>query len=300
MKVLPAAILSISLLCFPLFSYAADSVIIAKVGESEVKAEDIKPFLDKLPLREQLQLEHDPAALNDFVRRMIIQQLVYKEALSKRWEQQSQVAAQLEQLRQQAITQSYLQSLATPPQDYPSQSDLQTAYESLKKGNALLVPKQYHLAQIYIACPNGADKSIVEKAQEKVDSVMKALKGGGEFSAVAKSQSDEQAAAQRGGDLGWLPENQIQPEIRSAVATLSKGGTTEAIRTNDGWHILKLVEVKEPYTASLDEVKTAIANEMRKQRAQVLAKAYLAKLLQQNPVTLNEIAVSKLIDIKGN
>ena len=69
---------------------------------------------------------------------------------------------------------------------------------------------------------------------------------------------------------------------------------------NDGWHVVKVLEVKDPYTATLDEVKGSLANELRNQRAQVLAKAYLAKLLQQYPVTLNEIAVSKLVNPKGN
>jgi parvulin-like peptidyl-prolyl isomerase len=68
---------------------------------------------------------------------------------------------------------------------------------------------------------------------------------------------------------------------------------------NDGWHIIRVLEVKDPYTATLDEVKVSLTNELRKEKAQVLAKAYLAKLLQQNPVTLNEIEVTKLIDTKG-
>jgi len=276
----------------------ADATIIAKVGDSEVKADDIKPLMEKLPLRDQLLLSKDPAALNNLVRELIVQQLVFKEALSKKWEQQPQIVAQLERIRQQAITQSYLQSLATPPADFPSQADLETAYETLKKNNALQVPKQYRLAQIYIACPKGADKATEEKAQSKVDAAVKAWKNG-DFASVAKSQSDDRASAQRGGEIGTLGESQIQPEIRSAISSLSKNGTTEPIRLNDGWHIIRVIEVKEPYTASLDEVKAALANELRKEKAQVLAKAYLAKLLQQNPVTLNEIEVSKLVDTKG-
>jgi parvulin-like peptidyl-prolyl isomerase len=276
----------------------ADATIIAKVGDSEVKADDIKPLIEKLPLRDQLLLSKDPAALNNLVRELIVQQLVFKEALSKKWEQQPQIVAQLERIRQQAITQSYLQSLATPPADFPSQADLETAYETLKKNNALQVPKQYRLAQIYIACPKGADKATEEKAQSKVDAAVKAWKNG-DFASVAKSQSDDRASAQRGGEIGTLGESQIQPEIRSAISSLSKNGTTEPIRLNDGWHIIRVIEVKEPYTASLDEVKAALANELRKEKAQVLAKAYLAKLLQQNPVTLNEIEVSKLVDTKG-
>ncbi|MFZ0615932.1 MAG: peptidylprolyl isomerase [Chthoniobacterales bacterium] len=292
-------IVAIALIGLPMMLSAADTTVIAKVGDNEVRAEDIKPFIEKLPVRDQLILSKDPAAMNEFVRNIIIQQLVYKEALSKKWEQQPQVAAQLDRIRQQAITQSYLQSLATPPADYPSQAELQSAYEALKKNNALQVPKQYHLAQIYVACPKGCDKDTEAKAQAKLDVAVKAIKSG-DFAAVAKSQSDDASSAQRGGDLGFLPESQIQPEIKTAAAALAKGGVSDPVRLNDGWHLIKVLEVKEPYTATLDEVKGSLSNELRSQRAQVLGKSYLAQLLQQNPVTLNEIAVSKLVNPKGN
>jgi len=290
---------AIALIGVPMMLSAADTTVIAKVGDNEVRAEDIKPFIEKLSVRDQLVLSKDTAMLNDFVREIIIQQLVYKEALSKKWEQQAQVAAQLEKIRQQAITQSYLQALSTPPEDYPSQADLQAAYDALKKNNALQVPKQYRLAQIYVACPKGSDKDTEAKAQAKLDAVVKAVKSG-DFATVAKSQSDDASSAQRGGELGFLAESQIQPEIRSTLSSLSKGATSDPVRMNDGWHVVKVLEVKEPYTATLDEVKGSLANELRNQRAQVLGKSYLAKLLQQNPVTLNEIAVSKLVNPKGN
>ena len=193
---------------------AADSTVVAKVGESEIKAEDLKSLLESLPLRDQMQLSRDPAALNEFVRSLIVQQIVLKEALSKKWEQQPRITAQLDRLRQQAIAQTYLQSPSIPPENYPSATEIQAAYELLKKNNALQIPRQYHLAQIYIACPKGADKAVEEKAQARVDALGKALKGG-DFSSIAKSQSDDAASSQRGGDLGWVPDNQIQPEIRN-------------------------------------------------------------------------------------
>ncbi len=292
------SLLAIILLATPVMLPGADNVVIAKVGENEVKADDIRPFLEKLSVRDQLILSKDATAMNEFVRGIIIQQLVYKEALAKKWEQQPQVAAQLEKVRQQAITQSYLQSVAAPPSDYPSSAELQAAYDLLKKGNALQVPKQYHLAQIYIACPKGSDKDVEAKAQARLEAVVKGLKTG-DFAALAQSQSNDAASAQRGGDLGFLPESQIQPEIKAAISSLSKGGVSDPIRLNDGWHVIKIIEVKDPYTATLDDVKGSLVNELRSQRAQVLGKVYLSKLLQQNPLTLNEIAISRLLNTKG-
>lgn len=298
MKIRILCLLALLASCSQIFLHAADSSVIAKVGESEVKADDIKPLIEKLSVRDQLLLSKDPGALNNLVRELIVQQLVYKEALAKKWEQQPQIAVQLDKIRQQAITQSYLDSLATPPQDYPTQADLQAAYEILKKNNALQVPKQYHLAQVYIACPKGSDKAVEEKALTRVDAAQKAIKAG-DFAEVAKTQSDDASSSQRGGDLGFLGESQIQPEIRAAVAPLSKGSVTDPVRLADGWHFVKVVEVKDPYTATLDDVKVSLTAELRNQRAQVLGKAYLAKLLQQNPITLNEIAVSKLVEPKA-
>jgi parvulin-like peptidyl-prolyl isomerase len=280
-------------------SAAADNSVVAKVGDNEVRTEDLRPYFEKLPLQDQLALSRDAAALSEYIRSLIIQQMVYKEALAKKWEQQPQVTEQIDRARRQVVTQTYLQSLATPPQDFPSSAELQEAYDKLKKNNALQVPRQYHLAQIYIACAKGADKSSEEKAQSKAEGLAKNARSG-DFAAVAKSSSEEAASAANGGDLGWLAETQIQPGIRTAVAGLSKGGVSEPVRLNDGWHIVKLVETKDPYTASLEEIKGSLTNELRSQRAQLQAKAYLAKLLQQNPVSINEIEAAKLAKPKPN
>jgi len=281
----------------PVLVLASESTVVAKAGQSEVKAEDIKPLLEALPIRDQVMLTRNPAALNDFVRTLIIEQLVYKEALSKKWDQQTNVVLLLDRVRQQTLTQSYLQSLATPPAGYPSSSELQSSYDLLKKNGSLQVPRQIKLAQIFIASTKDSDKPHEEKAQAKVDAVQNALKEG-DFSEIAKSQSEDPVSAPKGGELGFLQESQIQGEIRSVITSLAAGKVTSPIRLKDGWHIIKVLEIKEPYTASFEEIKNPLTNDLRKQQAQAMGKAYITKILQQNPVTLNEIAVSKLLNSK--
>jgi len=75
--------LLITLLSIPCEGFATESVIIAKAGECEVTADDIRPVIEALPPRDQLMLSKNPAAMADFVRTLIIEQLVYKEALEK-------------------------------------------------------------------------------------------------------------------------------------------------------------------------------------------------------------------------
>lgn len=279
-------------------AFAGDADAIARIGSAEIKANDVKPYLENLSAQEKAALARDPAALTQVVRTLIIQQLVLKEAQAAKWDQQPKVEERLERLRQNAIAEGYLQSVSKAPEGYPSEAELKAAYEENKA--ALLVPRQFLLAQVYVAVPKGADKAAADKAQARLESVRAALKqADADFAAIAKAQSDEPQSAAKGGEIGWLTEAQIQPEVRARVGTLAKNSVAEPVLLADGWHIVKVVDVKEAYTPSLDEVRAGLTQRLRAVRAQANSEAYLAKLLQQNPVAINEIALSQLVGPKS-
>jgi parvulin-like peptidyl-prolyl isomerase len=228
------------------------------------------------------------------VRLILAQRLVLKEALQKKWDQNPAVVDALNQVRNNAIAQTYLQSVSVPPSTYPSDAEMQTAYDTNKK--QLLVPRQYEVAQIFITDPKGADETTQAKAKVKLEAVSKALaKHGADFAAIARADSDEAQSAAKGGELGWLMETRIQPEIRAQLGTLAKGSVTQPIRLDDGWHVLKVLDEKEPYTPTLEEIKPQLAQKMRAEKAQQNSQEYLAKLLQDNPVQINELALSKVL-----
>jgi parvulin-like peptidyl-prolyl isomerase len=273
-------------------SQAAESTPLAQVGDTQIRIEDIRPYLEKLGLREQAALQANPQLLTQYVRTVLVQQLLLKEALAKNWDKQAAVAAEAERARENAIAESFLQSVSQVPADFPAEDDIQKAYEANKA--SLLVPKQFRLAQIFIAAPQASDKAASDKALARVAAVKETLRKG-DFAAVAKAESDEKASADRGGEIGWLTEAQIQPEIRTKIAGLTKDQISEAIRLNDGWHFIKVVEIKEPFTPTLDQVKGQIVQQLRAARAKANGEAYLAGLLQKNRVAINEIALAELL-----
>lgn len=274
---------------------AAETDVIARVGDTEVKMEEIRAALAILSPREAETISRDPALLNQLVRTLLTQRILLKEAISKQWDQKPEVAAQLARVREAAITESYLQSVSTPPESFPSDTDLQKKYEANKA--ALLVPKQFRLAQIFIASPKDAEKAVADKAVEKLETVRKSLrKPDADFAVIARTDSDEKDSSSRGGEIGWLTEAQIQPEIRAQLGSLAKGAVTEPIRLNDGWHIIKCLDIKESYTPSLDDVRTQLTQRLRAEQTKASSQAYLAKLLQQNPVAINELALSKVLE----
>jgi len=275
---------------------AADSAVLARVGDTDIKVDDVRPFLQKLDARQQAALARDPALLSQFVRTIVVQQLLLKQAEADHWDQQPVVKEQLDRVRDSALAESYLESVSKAPESYPSAAELQAAYDANK--DAILVPRQLRLAQIYIALPKDAGKDAADKAQARVASVQENLKQS-DFAEVASSRSDEQASAARGGEIGWLTEAQIQPELRAQVAGLAKNATSAPIRLNDGWHIIKVLDVKEAYTPSLDDIRSQLTQQLRAARARANSEAYLAKLLQQNQVAINEIALSQILPKVG-
>jgi len=271
---------------------AAEADVIGRVGEHVISVQDVRNAVSALAPHERESMGNDTAVMNQLVRSLMVQNLVLQEALAKKWDQEPALVPYLARMRDTAITESYLQSICAPPATYPNQAELQAAYDVSKA--ALLVPRSYHLAQIFVASPKGAAAD--GKITERLDSLKRALKAtGADFSALAGLHSDERESAGRGGDLGWLAESQIQPEIRSQLASLKLNTVSDPIRLDDGWHVLKVIDIREPFTPTLEQVKVRLVQQLRTERTRANTKEYLAGLMQANPIAINELALSQIL-----
>jgi len=271
---------------------AAD--VVARIGGADITSEELRAYVETLNAQEQAAVAKDPALLSQVVRAYLARQAVLREARAKKWDQEPSVKAQLDRVRDQAITELYLQSVSKPPDGYPKEAEVQAAYDANKR--AFDVPRQFRVAQIFVAAARGADKDAEEKARKRIDEVTRKLKQkGADFAAVARSDSDEKEAAQRGGEIGLLTEAQMVPGIRAVVSGLAKDAVSDPIRLDDGWHVVKVLDTKPASTRPLSEVRDARVAQMRAERAQANRQAYLAKLLEQSPPAINELALSKVL-----
>ncbi len=268
--------------------------VVARVGNANVSADDIRAYVAALGPREQAALAQDPALLSQAVRLLLANRLVLQDVFAKKWDQQPGVTAQLDRVRESALVELYLQSVSTPPAGFPSDEELQKVYEANRA--ALLMPRQFQLAQIFVAAPKEADNAADDKAKKSLDEIVRKLKTpGADFAAIANDND-----ARNGGDLGWLAEPQIRPEIRTQVMGLAKNAVSEPIRLDDGWHILKLIDTKAAYTRTLPEVREQLVQQLRAERAKQLRQAYIAELLRQHPPVLNELALSNLFGARSS
>ncbi len=272
--------------------------VIARVGGTELKASDIRTYLAALSPSDRTALAQNPAALSQFVRVILVNQIVLKQALSKRWDQQPENAALLQRVRDSAVTEAYLQSVSKPAENFPADADLQKAYEANK--SAFGVPRQFQLAQIYVNVAKEGDPAAKDKADQKVAEIAAQLKQpNADFAAIARAKSDATETGARGGEIGWVTEAQLRPEVKTLILGLAKGGVTDSIQVDQGWQFIKVLDIKEARTQTFAEVREALAQRLREQQAAANRRAFVGELLKQNTPVINELALSKVLGNTG-
>jgi peptidylprolyl isomerase len=286
---MPTLITLVAMAAFgPASPLQADDAVVAKIGTREVTAAEVRPYLDGLTAADRTALTADKAALTRFVRSILVNRSVLQDAIEAGWDKKPQTVAGLARLRDQYLVESYLAEVGKVPDDYPSDEEVQKVYAAEKE--SLQLPRRYRVSQIFIA--DDGDKEATRKRAQEIADTLKDEPG--EFAALAKRNSNDTASAARGGDLGWLAEAEITPEIRTAVAGLSKGEISAPVAGRSGFHILLLQDKREAGPAPLDEVKGELANLLRNQRAALNRETHVSTLLQRQPVSVNELALEAL------
>ncbi len=102
-------------------------------------------------------------------------------------------------------------------------------------------------------------RHILVETEEKAKEVLAKLKAGGDFTELAKAESKDTGSAD-GGDLGYFAKEQMVPEFAEAAFKLEKGALSEPVKTQFGWHIIKLEDKRNKPVPEYEQVKGQIEN----------------------------------------
>ena len=104
------------------------------------------------------------------------------------------------------------------------------------------------------------------------------IKGGASFEEAAKKSSKDPGSAPKGGELDWAAPGNYVPEFSQAMTKLQKGGLTdEPVKSQFGWHILKLDDVRNAQFPAFEEVKPQIQQRLTQQKLQTFRDELKAK-----------------------
>jgi peptidyl-prolyl cis-trans isomerase C len=150
-----------------------------------------------------------------------------------------------------------------------------------KNPNQFKQPERVRASHILISVAEGADAAVKAQARAKADQVLKEVKAGGDFAALAKEHSQDPGSAIQGGDLGFFNQGQMVGPFNEAAFTLAKGATSDLVETQFGFHIIRVIDKQASRDVPLEEVRTKLEeyllNRNRQEQTEAFVKALRAK-----------------------
>ncbi|MFI4914748.1 MAG: SurA N-terminal domain-containing protein, partial [Steroidobacterales bacterium] len=146
--------------------------------------------------------------------------------------------------------------------------DLQAYYDKNKSRYVENEKRHAHHILIQIAAPKdaAADAAALAKARQ----VLAELKSGKDFAELTKKYSEDPGSAKQGGDLGWAEKGAYVAQFADALFAMQAGQLSDPIKTQFGYHIIRLDEIRPEHARTLDEAHAQIESDYRRDQASEL------------------------------
>lgn len=266
---------------------------VARLGNQQVTPAELQALLATVPPATREQLRGNREALERWIRTRLAEKAVLEQADAQGWAQRPEVARQTRAATEQIVFRDYLRSVSEVPADYPSAAELQQAYDAGKAN--WQTPPLYRVSQIFLGVNDPQNLESVRKQAAELSKRLRRHRG---FAALATQYSQDRASAERGGDTGLQPLQQLVPEVRGAVARLKVGAVSDPVQSAAGFHVIKLTEQQPARTATLDELRDQLTQALRAQRQEQIAQAYLDGMLNTATLSIDGAELNKVLETK--
>ncbi|GAB2455489.1 hypothetical protein GCM10027082_02530 [Comamonas humi] len=216
-----------------------------------------------------------PNSVDQMARALYVRRVMAEKARAEGMDKDPRIAAAMRIAMDKALSDAYLAKFNAKhkPSEQQLESQMQATYKV--KSDGMMVPAQVHVAHILVS---GVDA----KAEEKATALLKQLKGGADFATLAKEKSEDTGSAAKGGDLGQLQKGRTVPEFENAAFALQKPGElSPLVKSQFGYHIIKLVDKKPEHKMSYEEARPQLATQLTDQMLQQAREQEVNATLEQ-------------------
>lgn len=178
-------------------------------------------------------------------------------------------------------------------------TDAQVEHFYKKEKESFRRPKAYRTRHIFIphipadvvqSSPQqellGKMEEYSAEARKKIDAVYEKVKAGEDFSELARQYSEDVGSAEKGGDLDFIYKGVFDPAFDEAVAKLEVGEISPVVKTQYGYHIIKLIDTKPPEDVPLEELKPSIQKHLFTTEAEKMIHRYIESLRKKADVQI--------------
>lgn len=110
-------------------------------------------------------------------------------------------------------------------------------------------------------------RHILVESEDEAKTLIDQIKKGGKFEELAKAKSKDTGSGENGGDLDWSTPGTFVPEFSDAMVKLEKGQMTDTpVKSEYGWHIIRVDDIREAALPPLEQVKAQISQQMTQQK----------------------------------
>ena len=230
---------------------AAHAQNIAIVNGKAVPKARVEAFLKQIQAQAAAQGQPLPPDLDQRARdKVVMDEILTQEAEKRGLAGTPEYKQQMEQARQAVLTQALLTDFVKTHS--VSDADVQAEYNKFKAQSAGTEYRARHI--------------LVEK-EDEAKALIAQIKGGGNFEELAKKNSKDPGSGANGGDLDFAAPGSYVPEFSQAMVKLKKGEMTqEPVKSQFGYHIIRLDDTREAQFPPLDDVKVQLKQRMEQQK----------------------------------
>ncbi|OYY74856.1 MAG: hypothetical protein B7Y40_02585 [Gammaproteobacteria bacterium 28-57-27] len=222
--------------------------VLAIVNGDTITVEEFNAIKLQLPPQAQAS---DEQVLNQLIELKALAQKAEADGLAK----EAAIQSEIERAKESILANHLVKRMM---------KDMKFTDEQLKKEYDELVtklPKKQEMKAAHILVEN----------EEQAKEIQKKVNEGGDFAELAKANSIDPGSKDQGGDLGWFEAGMMVPEFSAAAAALKPGETTkEPVKSQFGWHIIKLEETRDVPPPAFEAVKPQVENMMQQKAVEKL------------------------------
>lgn len=263
-RVIRAAALTLVLGAMSVPALAADDAkggdpVIARVNGQEIHRSD---FLRQLQMMGAQAAQLPPQMLYPQVlQKMIATRLVSAQGYSQKLQDDKDVKAQLKDAEAQIVAETYVRRTVQPK---ITDAKIKERYEQL---SSKFKPQDEVRA-----------RHILVATEDEAKEVLKQLKGGADFAKLAEEKSKDKGSAKQGGDLGYFPREAMVKAFADAAFAMKSGELSDKpVKTEFGYHIIKVEDKRKSAPPPLAEVRDQISNQLGQEMTNDLVKGLEAK-----------------------
>ncbi|MFH1848188.1 MAG: peptidyl-prolyl cis-trans isomerase [Candidatus Omnitrophota bacterium] len=248
---------------------ARKNEVVATVDGENITSGEIQNKMDSLPDHyKNIVRQHK----REFVDDIISEKVLLKEALKRGLDKDKEVVSMINETRRRIIVSKLVKDEMEKVSNI-SDAEIERYYNANQ--DKFMLPERWRASHILV------------KTEDEAKAVAERLSKGESFEDLAKENSVD-GSAEQGGDIGFFASGQLIPEFEEVAVKLEAGKVSGIVKSQFGYHIIKVTDHKPTELQPLDSVKQRISNELLAQKRKDAYDIFVGGLKSKSKITVNE------------